>query len=154
MADNLDDDINNDADAWEKEHHKTERHKADLRHKRRTAVGRFFKRTFVAFVGVAVLVGVVGGSYYGISSCIARSNAEDARELVQEKALDLFYEEQWIKCLDTLGREQCEIIQEIGLHKCEQRGSVNTTPGYKLCTTERFDARYERIKPVEQEEVQ
>lgn len=130
----LDSEIKDKAESWEQEHHKTEREKARLKHQRWSAVGRFAKRTVLGIVGLCVL----GGAIFGINEWALTCEAQEIREHAQEKQLKLLYEQVWIDCLDKLGREQCELIQETGLYECRTQRQANGAFG---CMMERIEER-------------
>ena len=128
----LDSEIKEKAESWEQEHHKTEREKARLKHQRWTAVGRFFKTAFIGLTALAL----AGGAIFGVNEWALSCAAQEQRAHAQTKQLKLLYEQTWIDCLDKLGREQCEIIQETGLYECVSGQAVSTS-----CVTDRIEER-------------
>ena len=58
----------------------------------------------------------------------------------QDKQLDRYYELEWVKCVNELGMDRCEIIQETGFRQC-QGYYYRQERGIGPCAEERFKDR-------------
>jgi len=65
---------------------------------------------------------------------------EEKEQHERDKQLDRFYELEWVKCVNELGIERCEIIQETGFRQC-QGYLYKQARGIQPCAEERFQDR-------------
>ena len=80
-----------------------------------------------------------------LCACACDENKQEREHQENEKRLDRFYEEEWIKCVNELGMDRCTIIQETGLWKCKRYSNGTPNSGLVDCAQGRFDDRIPRL---------
>lgn len=72
----------------------------------------------------------------------------DRQRHENDKRLDRYYEEEWIKCVNDLDIERCKVIQETGMRQClGYRHGQNV--GLEPCAQERFEDRLVAVDKAE-----
>ncbi len=108
------DQLVNEAECFHRREEETKRHVADLKHRRWTAFGAFFKKTLFT---LALLAG--GGVLYMGGRALFRDISK--KQDVQEKQARFEKEQRqqaWVECVNVLGLNTCKRIAESQFVPC------------------------------------
>ncbi len=108
------------ADEWKEKEFKLKEEALRLRHKRWMAFGRFLK---IAIAVLAICAALVGAGF-GITMCNKASDKEEEAEMLRKAQAETemkerlhAYETAWVRCVEELSLEECDLIREVSCEK-------------------------------------